>query len=206
MLLLLPLLSLLLLQVLRLLLGLFEAGALPGMWALLAHFYSKERITMPLGWLMGALIVSQALGAPIAALLMMLDGHGGLRGWQWLFLLEGVAAVIVSASFFFMPKDIDVMKGLTPEEREALHASFAHHARPARSTRQLLLGALKNPAVWIAGTGIKFLRDVAFYGELRASARYYTPLNKWNGLLRFCVAFQVPSPPCRCMQAASCRQ
>jgi MFS family permease len=53
------------------------------MWALLAHFYSKERITMPLGWLMGALIVSQALGAPIAALLMMLDGHGGLRGWQW---------------------------------------------------------------------------------------------------------------------------
>lgn len=71
------------LQVLRLLLGLFEAGALPGMWALLAHFYSKERITMPLGWLMGALIVSQALGAPIAALLMMLDGHGGLRGWQW---------------------------------------------------------------------------------------------------------------------------
>lgn len=70
-------------QVLRLLLGFFEAGALPGMWAMLAHFYSKERITMPLGWLMGALIVSQALGAPIAALLMLLDGHGGLRGWQW---------------------------------------------------------------------------------------------------------------------------
>lgn len=70
-------------QVLRLLLGLFEAGALPGMWALLAQFYSKERVTMPLGWLMGALIVSQALGAPVAALLMMLDGAGGLRGWQW---------------------------------------------------------------------------------------------------------------------------
>jgi MFS family permease len=61
----------------------FEAGALPGMWALLAHFYSKQRLTMPLGWLMGALIVSQALGAPIAAGLMALNGKGDLRGWQW---------------------------------------------------------------------------------------------------------------------------
>jgi len=157
-------------MVLRLLLGLFEAGALPGMWALLAQFYSKERVTMPLGWLMGALIVSQALGAPVAALLMMLDGHGGLRGWQWLFLVEGIVAVLVSVSFFWMPKDIDALKSLTAEEREALHASMMHHAKPVKDVKKLL-GAIKNPAVWIAGTGIKFLRDIAFYGLM-----YWLPL------------------------------
>ena len=59
------------------------------MWSYLTHFYSKQRITMPLGYLMGSLIVSQALGAPLAAGLMALDGHGGLRGWQWLFMIEG---------------------------------------------------------------------------------------------------------------------
>lgn len=60
-----------------------------GMMSYLSHFYSKQRITVPLGYLMGALIVSQALGAPLAAGFLSLDGYGGLMGWQWLFLLEG---------------------------------------------------------------------------------------------------------------------
>lgn len=82
-----------------------------------------------------------------------------------LFLVEGIVAVLVSVSFFWMPKDIDALKSLTAEEREALHASMVHHAKPVKDIKKLLLGAVKNPAVWIAGTGIKFLRDVAFYGE-----------------------------------------
>lgn len=59
------------------------------MWSYLSNFYSKQRITMPMGYLMGSLIVSQVLGSPLAAGLMALDGHGGLRGWQWLFMIEG---------------------------------------------------------------------------------------------------------------------
>lgn len=81
-----------------------------------------------------------------------------------LFLIEGVVAVIVSGSFFFMPKNIDAIKSLTLEEREALHASMMHHAKPVTNIKQLLLGAIKNPAVWLAGAGIKFMRDIAFYG------------------------------------------
>jgi len=82
-----------------------------------------------------------------------------------LFLVEGIVAVLVSVSFFWMPKDIDALKSLTAEEREALHASMMHHAKPVKDVKKLLLGAVRNPAVWIAGTGIKFLRDIAFYGE-----------------------------------------
>lgn len=115
-------------------------------------------------YLMGSLIVSQALGAPIAAGLMSLDGKGGLKGWQYLFLIEGLLACAVALAWFFMPRDIDSIKGLTDEERAALHASHAHHAKPATEPLKALVGALKNPAVWIGGAGIKFMRDVAFYG------------------------------------------
>ncbi|KAF6252592.1 major facilitator superfamily domain-containing protein [Scenedesmus sp. NREL 46B-D3] len=149
---------------LRFLLGVFEAGALPGMWSYLSHFYSRQRITIPLGYLMGSLIVSQALGAPIAAGLLSLDGKGGLRGWQWLFLVEGVLACIVAAAWFFMPRDVDAIKGLTVVEKAALHASMAHQCKPASNPVKALLGALRNPAVWIDGGGIEFFRGVAFYG------------------------------------------
>lgn len=157
--------------VLRCLLGFFEAGALPGMWAYLSHFYSKARITLPLGWLMGSLIVSQALGAPIAAGLMALDGLGGLQGWQWLFLIEGALAVIVAIAWFFMPRDIDAVRSLTSEEKAALHASLESHHKPVTSAMTALAGALRNPVVYVAGLGIKFFRDIAFYGLM-----YWLPL------------------------------
>ncbi|KAF8056438.1 ttuB [Scenedesmus sp. PABB004] len=156
---------------LRFLLGLFEAGALPGMWAYLSHFYSKPRLTLPLGYLMGALIVSQAIGAPLAAGLMALDGRGGLQGWQWLFVVEGVMAVIVAVCILaFLPRDIDAVKGLTPDERAALHEAMSASPKPVGSARAALRGAVTNPAVFVGGA-IKFFRDVAFYG-----ITYWMPL------------------------------
>jgi len=134
--------------------------------AYLSHFYSKQRITLPLGCLMGSLIVPQALGAPIAAGLMSLDGHAGLKGWQWLFLVEGVLAVLVALAFFFLPRNIDAVRWLTAAEKAAVHASMKGQQMPVASSRQALLGALRNPVVYVAGFGIKFFRDIAFYGLL----------------------------------------
>jgi MFS family permease len=132
--------------------------------AYLSHFYSKARITLPMGYLMGSVIVSQALGAPLAAGLMALDGRGGLRGWQWMFLVEGALAVIVAVSFFFLPRDIDAIRCLTDLEKEALHESMLGHEKPVASAKQALLGAVRSPVVWVAGCGIKFFRDIGFYG------------------------------------------
>jgi MFS family permease len=147
----------------RCLLGFFESGALPGMWTYLSYFYNKNRITVPLGYLMTALILSQALGAPLAAGLMAMDSLGGLRGWQWLFLIEGLMAVVVASAFFFMPAGVDQVKGLTDDEKEAVHASMAAY-KPQAAVGPAMKAALLNPAVWVIGVG-KFCRDVAFYGE-----------------------------------------
>ena len=134
--------------------------------AFLAHWYNKNRITTPLGLLMGSLILSQAVGAPLAAGLMKLDGLPAsrpLRGWQWLFLIEGALAVIVGCGWFFLPADIDKHKKLTVEERGALHASLAAGARPHASPLAALKGSLRNPAVWLCSL-MKLCRDVGFYG------------------------------------------
>ena len=49
---------------------------------------------MPMAVTMGALILSQAIGPLLAAGLLSMDGVGGLEGWQWLFLIEGLLAVL----------------------------------------------------------------------------------------------------------------
>lgn len=79
-------------------------------------------------------------------------------------LPAGILACLVAVFWFFMPANIDAVKSLTEEERAALHASMSHHAKPVSSPWKGLTGAVKNPAVWIAGLGIKFCRDVGFYG------------------------------------------
>lgn len=66
--------------------------------------------------------------------------------------------------FILLPRDIVAVKGLTDEESDALHASMSQHAKPVSSARKALWAAAKNPAVWVGGLGIKFFRDVGFYG------------------------------------------
>lgn len=52
-------------------------------------------MTIPLSVMMGCLIISQAIGPLLAAGLLSMDGLGGLEGWQWLFLIEGLMAVVI---------------------------------------------------------------------------------------------------------------
>jgi MFS family permease len=115
---------------------------------------------------MGSLIMSNAVGPLIATALVQMDGLGGLAGWQWLFLLEGVLGVIVGAAFFFMPAGVDQVKRLTSDEKGAVHASFALQPKPYKGSQmKALRGAVKNPAMWVA-TLIKFCRDIGFHGVI----------------------------------------
>jgi predicted MFS family arabinose efflux permease len=67
------------------------------------------------------ILVSQCVGAALAAGLLTMDGIGGLAGWQWLFLIEGLLCILVSAYWLFvMPRSIETMTFITEEERDAL--------------------------------------------------------------------------------------
>ena len=82
--------------VLRLLLGIAEAGFLPGVLYYLTLWFPTHRRGRMIALFMIGLPLSSVIGAPLSGwILEAFDGLQGLRGWQWLFLLEGVPSVLL---------------------------------------------------------------------------------------------------------------
>jgi D-galactonate transporter len=86
---------------LRVLLGAAEAGFFPGIIYYLTLWFPgvyRARVT---GLFMACIPLSAALGSPLSTSLLYLDGILGLRGWQWLFLLEGIPSILLGVTTFF---------------------------------------------------------------------------------------------------------
>src|ERR1700758_1019804 len=89
----------------RLLLGAAEAGFFPGVILYLSHWFPAEYQARNLGWFTVAIPVSSFLGSPISAALLGINGWLGLRGWQWMFILEGAPAVLLGLFCLFVLSD-----------------------------------------------------------------------------------------------------
>ena len=90
---------------LRFLLGLAEAGFFPGLLLYFTYWFpSRYHARIVSGFLLG-LPVAVAAGAPISTALLGLDGRLGLRGWQWLYIAEGVPTVLIGIFTFFVLTD-----------------------------------------------------------------------------------------------------
>src|SRR6478736_1696876 len=83
------------LYLMRLLLGAAEAGFFPGVILYLTYWFPAEYRARIIGLFTVAIPVSSFLGSPISAALLGTDGWLGLRGWQWMFILEGIPAVLL---------------------------------------------------------------------------------------------------------------
>jgi ACS family tartrate transporter-like MFS transporter len=81
-------------NVARFFLGVAEAGFFPGIIVYFTHWFTSQDRTRALSGLVMAVPFSLAMGAPVSALLLDVDWLG-FAGWQWLFILEGVPAVIL---------------------------------------------------------------------------------------------------------------
>jgi ACS family tartrate transporter-like MFS transporter len=82
--------------IVRVLLGVAEAGFFPGIIFYLTLWFPAVYRARIIGSFMAAIPLSTVIGAPISGLLLGLDGLMGLKGWQWLFILEAMPAVILS--------------------------------------------------------------------------------------------------------------
>jgi ACS family tartrate transporter-like MFS transporter len=80
---------------LRFLLGLAEAGFFPGMILYLTYWFPRRDHARAIALFMTANATAGVVGGPISGALLTMHGLGGLAGWQWLFLLEGVPAVVL---------------------------------------------------------------------------------------------------------------
>lgn len=172
--------------ILRLLLGITEAGAFPGLWYLAGQFYPREHLTLPFSIMEACIALSQIIAAPLAAALLQLDGVGGLEGWQWLFLLQGSATMILAVVLWRrLPRSIDTAAFLTDAEKEFLTAAVARPAKPAAgdggrtspnsgsscdgTAIGMLREVLSSLQIWHL-VGLKMLKDVALDGLM-----YWTP-------------------------------
>jgi MFS transporter, ACS family, tartrate transporter len=105
----------------RILLGVAEAGFFPGMIYYLAIWFPAVYRARIIGYFMAAIPLSSVIGAPISGLLLGLDGMMGLKGWQWLFILEAVPALLLSfVVYFYLTDRPSDAAWLRPDEREWL--------------------------------------------------------------------------------------
>ena len=121
--------------VLRFLLGAAEAGLYPAlMYIVTVWFAQSQRVTM-VGVIYLAVCVALVLGGPIGGALMELAGAGGMRGWQWMFLVEGAVTVVLGFGILrWLPDKPADAPWLTPEEAAVLEERAAVHGAPAHAS------------------------------------------------------------------------
>ena len=148
---------------LRFLLGVAEAGFFPGVIYYLSLWYPAAHRARAIAVFMTAVPVTGLIGGPLSGALLELNGLHGLAGWQWLFLLEGLPAVILGASVLFYLKDRpETTHWLTPAERDWLVETLAAE-RQAGALRPNIRVALTDTTVWRLGI-IFLLVAAGFYG------------------------------------------
>src|SRR3954471_4320638 len=133
---------------LRFLLGAAEAGFFPGIIFYLTRWFPVRERARTIAAFMTATLIAGVVGGPLSGALLLLDGVGGLAGWQWLFLLEGIPAVVLGVVVLKVlaeqPRDA---AWLDAGERASLAACLEEDAR--RQTDETTRGALGNARTWL---------------------------------------------------------
>ena len=149
---------------LRFLLGVAEAGFFPGIVLYLTYWIPSRRRASVLAWFLTSTAISGIIGNPLAGMLMKMEGIAGLHGWQWLFLIEGIAPVLLGfvtlAILPDRPKDakwLDASEVAWIEQQLAReHIDRGHHVAE-------LTHALRHPRLWLLSV-IYFMLIMGLYG------------------------------------------
>jgi MFS transporter, ACS family, tartrate transporter len=153
------------LYTLRFLLGAAEAGFFPGMVYYLSNWYPADERARAIARFMVAIPVSSVVGGPISGALLELNGKMGLTGWQWLFVLEGLPAVLLGfVVLAYLTDRPEEATWLTTDERAWLTAQLGEE----REQRERLHGvgvvqALLNPTIWQLGVLILLCNAFGVY-------------------------------------------
>ena len=132
----------------RFLLGAAEAGFFPGMIVYLSHWYRYEDRAKAVGLFMVAVPISNVVGAPVSG--MILGIHWlGIAGWRWLFILEGIPAIVFGVvSIFYLTDWPRQAKWLQDDEREWITGELEREKRAKEEARHYSMWqALRNREV-----------------------------------------------------------
>ncbi|KAL4886611.1 major facilitator superfamily domain-containing protein [Aspergillus karnatakaensis] len=113
-------------MVVRILLGVFEAGFFPGAIYLCSYWYMPKDLALRISYFYCASALSGAFSGLLAAAIAEMDGIGGYEGWRWIFILEGLATVVLGVMCFFLLIDTPALskRWLDPDEIQYLELSM----------------------------------------------------------------------------------
>ncbi len=125
----------------RFLLGIAEAGYYPGIILFLTWWFPSQYRSRMIAQFMTAIPVAVVTGSVFSGYLLGLDGVFGLQGWQWLFVIEAVPALVLGVVVFFYLTDGPAdAHWLRPEQREWLSNRLAAERSQRESIRHYGLG------------------------------------------------------------------
>ena len=150
---------------LRFLLGAAEAGFFPGIIFYFTYWFPANERARAVAQFSTASMAAGIIGAPLSGVLLSLRGVAGLDGWQWLFLVEGVPAVLLGiAALVFLTDVPERARWLPDDERETLCAALRRdHELTSQPAAATLRSGLLNPTVWRLA-GVLFLIVTSGYG------------------------------------------
>jgi D-galactonate transporter len=151
---------------LRFLLGVAEAGFFPGIILYLTYWFPGTRRAKMVAMFMTAIAISNVIGSPVSgAIMQYMDGANGWRGWQWLFLLEGIPSVIVGLLVFVMlPNGPKTAKWLNEDEKAVVTNRLAEDEAGKKdlTQRHSFMDAFRDGRVWALAV-VYFCGAVCFY-------------------------------------------
>jgi MFS family permease len=139
--------------VMRLLLGAAEAGLFPGVMLYLTYWFGREERARATGYFLLGVCVANIVGGPLGGALLELDGSLGFHGWQWLFVIEGVPAILLAFVVWKMLPDRPTSAPwLSREDAIALERRLAaeQDAQGGRHGTGALRSVLGDRQVWLA--------------------------------------------------------
>lgn len=149
----------------RFLLGAAEAGFFPGVILYLTYWFpARERARTVALFALGG-ILAGVIGSPMSGALLGLDGVLGLAGWKWLFLIEGLPAVLVGFVVFFLLPDRPLKaRWLSAGEKAYIQSRVDADGSPAAvHGRTPLVAVFTNPRVWVLCL-LYLLMNIGGYG------------------------------------------
>ncbi|MFM0412349.1 MULTISPECIES: MFS transporter [Paraburkholderia] len=135
---------------LRFLLGAAEAGFIPGILLYLTYWWPAARRGRITALFLAAIPVSGIVGGPLSGwILELMSNAHGLRGWQWLFLLESIPSLILGVVvIIYLPNSIAKAKWLTESEKSILRSNIEREDA-AKAGHASIGAAFKSTQVWL---------------------------------------------------------
>ena len=147
----------------RFLLGAAEAGFFPGVIFYLTRWFPARERARTIAAFMTASLTAGIVGGPVSGALLEMNGAGGLAGWQWLFLLEGLPAIVlgVVVLVYLTERPADA-RWLSSDERSGLVEALRREGNESVSGPATVSGALASGRIWLLAI-VYFTIPIALY-------------------------------------------